>query len=126
MGAVWLETLAGNLIASEQIQKIHVGTRNDTRRLFVNLVGNPMREEVADFATRFQHAEKLGPDALKRAQESEAKAARAELVVALDDARRIADTLNAPHAVSYDHGAGRWRITNLVKNAGVTRAADEG
>ncbi|NKX56398.1 hypothetical protein [Arthrobacter mobilis] len=125
MGDVWLETLAGNLIASEQIQKIHVGTRNDTRRLFVNLTANPMREEVADFANRLRYSEKLAPDALKRAQEAEAKAARADLVVALNDARRIADTEKAPHVVSYDHGAGRWRITSLGKKSGITRAMED-
>ena len=112
MSDVWLVTSAGDLIAAKRIQKIGIGTGTQTRNLLAQLAAANGYELILEFNWG---AKGLFPDRLKAAQEAAARAARVELIVALDDARRLARTLNVPHTVSYAHKENRWQITNLAK-----------
>ena len=112
MSNVWLVTSAGDFIAAERIQKISVGTGAQARNLLAQLVAAPGYELILEFNWGTKG---LFPDRLKATQEAAARASRVELLVALDDARRLATTLNLPHTVSFAHKQDRWQITNLAK-----------
>jgi hypothetical protein len=118
MSDAWLVTSAGDLVAAERVQKISVGTGTQSHRVLAQLVAATGYELLVEFNWT---AKGLFPDRIKSANMAAARQARLELIVALDDARRLAKTLNVTHTVSYASKEKRWRITNLAKQ-GINKA----
>ncbi|CAN7384976.1 hypothetical protein LJR078_002377 [Arthrobacter sp. LjRoot78] len=112
MSGVWLVSYVGNLLDARRIQKIRVGSGDQNRNLLAQLACASGYELIFFFDA---YEKGIHPDKLRLLQAAEARSARLELVVALDDARRLATTLDEPHTVSYAKHEKRWLINNLVK-----------